>query len=74
MGADMPEIPVWRIECKVSGRGFDFEGDFAAACRKAVSQCTTYSSVWCVWKLPENFKVAEANLRGVRWFAKDFQP
>jgi hypothetical protein len=74
MGADMPEIPIWRLENKVSGKGFDFEGDFPAACRKAVSQCTTDSPVWCVWKLPENVKVAEATIRGVRWFKEGYKP
>jgi len=70
----MPEIPVWRLECKASGRGFDFEGDFIAACRKAVKLCITDSSVWCVWKLPENVKVAEATRHGVYWFSSESHP
>jgi len=70
----MPEIPVWRLENKTSDKGFDFEGDFVAACHKAVSLCTTDSSVWCVWALSDNVKVAEATIRGVGWFLKDFKP
>jgi hypothetical protein len=67
-------MPVWRIENKISGNGFDFEGDFDAACRKAVSECTTDSSIWCVWRFPENLKVAEATIRGIQWFHKDYKP
>ena len=70
----VPEVPVWHLECKATSKGIDFEGDFIAACRKAVRLCMTDSSVCCVWKLPENIKVAEATIRGVRWFCREFQP
>ena len=57
---------IYRIENKISGKGFDVAtDDELEAIREAQTQCTTDQTRFVVWQ--GNVRVAEVSLRGCDW-------
>ncbi|MDC0937037.1 hypothetical protein OAS39_12185 [Pirellulales bacterium] len=57
----------WRVECKISGKGHEIEGDFDLAVIEASKYCSNEWSKWVVWLLPANIRMAEVTARGAVW-------
>jgi hypothetical protein len=56
----------WRLECKISGSGSDFEGTFEAAIERAIALCAPdFRHV--VWLLPANIRMAEVTHERCYW-------
>ena len=57
----------WRIECKHSGAGDDFEGSFDEALAAAQANCQADWQKFVVWLLPANIRMAEVIHTGALW-------